>query len=1091
MNKFNIPSIFARLYEANFAFQKLTPTNNVIISDKESESIVQSILDLIEFIFIYGDNSPLLCIEAVDISSIHSDLLKDVFESDLSIDKNIKSYHHWHLIYIENNLVGGGSPYTIVYTSNIGNIKNRYIGSSGNILFSEKYIPLNKRSLDFQSFILSYVQTYEISDEFKSYVLSNINIQEINIYDLNSREYTFADSKNGVYSSFHNTPLISKINKQKCNNYLSKSYYELSNINNGVNDSVPIVFSDSNEICFNDIQIKVKGEQIASIPYTERFLPGTGWHVPYLCREDIFEDVLIEMPFGVSNSKVLISNGEHSYAWPIKQTILKYVNGYALYDSLKAEILKNSHNQLLKLSIELHISDNNNEIDHSIQLTKVFTTENIIKLKDSFNIGVKCGVELKYGAQYVLAKQIIYPLDSEDNLALYNQCHKLLNIEIQQNRTYTYKGTTYVLCDCNSFDLIRLKIDGKSGCIPVKMCHDNSFYCNSIITVIPSQFETAIFVSEKNNHYINNNGRTKNDYYLLNEYDDDFVFVCQNILSPFNTNYIVPNFIGSDIRKTNAEPFIDYLYYDLNYEIDKSQTFEAISPYHLNRNFEKVRAFYKVLSKPLDTIYDTNICIAFDNVISNSCRAFLSNSINHRNIVSISKSTALIQFCKSRYLRIPNLVLIQFDYSSTKISFLDIKDPKITKTIVLPISISECILSNKQKKNLYRANYNEYSDLQDLIQDFVSSIECDDFNDKVKYAILNKANQFGYGSNMIHWLITNDKDTRFLRFLTSRTEFHANFVSLFFQTISVCLDIFGRDKENIDLFFTGYNLTSIFNSLVSNELITDYINDLCKTNFDHNININIENISDEYLAISHIIPYYIEKLFDLNEVVDTHHFHDEEGNLYSKQTYLNTLSDNVKNILINPRSHVINQKYFDCSLDGEFKDVVKTTLANSEMEQGRELTKEYDIFISYRREGGKEVVRALKSELKDEYKIFLDFDELEHVGTFDDRILDAIESAKIFVFVYTSKCLDRCDCEDDWISKEIRHAIKTHKIIIPLNVDLALKIYPFPSNLPKDIKKGLGQHQFINFYTEQDFEHSIVKIKTELRCVFTNKLNDN
>lgn len=46
MNKFNKPSIFARLYEANFAFQKLTPTNNVIISDKESESIVQSILDL-------------------------------------------------------------------------------------------------------------------------------------------------------------------------------------------------------------------------------------------------------------------------------------------------------------------------------------------------------------------------------------------------------------------------------------------------------------------------------------------------------------------------------------------------------------------------------------------------------------------------------------------------------------------------------------------------------------------------------------------------------------------------------------------------------------------------------------------------------------------------------------------------------------------------------------------------------------------------------------------------------------------------------------------------------------------------------------
>ena len=37
----------------------------------------------------------------------------------------------------------------------------------------------------------------------------------------------------------------------------------------------------------------------------------------------------------------------------------------------------------------------------------------------------------------------------------------------------------------------------------------------------------------------------------------------------------------------------------------------------------------------------------------------------------------------------------------------------------------------------------------------------------------------------------------------------------------------------------------------------------------------------------------------------------------------------------------------------------------------------YDIFISYRRDGGKELARPLKSELeRRSYRVFLDFDEL-------------------------------------------------------------------------------------------------------------------
>ncbi|MDE6779808.1 MAG: toll/interleukin-1 receptor domain-containing protein [Alistipes sp.] len=83
----------------------------------------------------------------------------------------------------------------------------------------------------------------------------------------------------------------------------------------------------------------------------------------------------------------------------------------------------------------------------------------------------------------------------------------------------------------------------------------------------------------------------------------------------------------------------------------------------------------------------------------------------------------------------------------------------------------------------------------------------------------------------------------------------------------------------------------------------------------------------------------------------------------------------------------------------------------------------YDIFISYRRDGGREFARPLKAELElRNYNVFLDFDELKD-GVFDRRIMDAIDSAPIFLVVLSPHSLDRCADENDWVRKEIvRHA---------------------------------------------------------------------
>ena len=95
----------------------------------------------------------------------------------------------------------------------------------------------------------------------------------------------------------------------------------------------------------------------------------------------------------------------------------------------------------------------------------------------------------------------------------------------------------------------------------------------------------------------------------------------------------------------------------------------------------------------------------------------------------------------------------------------------------------------------------------------------------------------------------------------------------------------------------------------------------------------------------------------------------------------------------------------------------------------------YDIFISYRRIGGKDKARPLKSELeKRGYKVFLDFDDLKD-SVFDKRIMDAIDEAPVFLIILSAHALDRCKNENDWVRKEIEYAEMKKKHFVPVNPD--------------------------------------------------------
>lgn len=115
----------------------------------------------------------------------------------------------------------------------------------------------------------------------------------------------------------------------------------------------------------------------------------------------------------------------------------------------------------------------------------------------------------------------------------------------------------------------------------------------------------------------------------------------------------------------------------------------------------------------------------------------------------------------------------------------------------------------------------------------------------------------------------------------------------------------------------------------------------------------------------------------------------------------------------------------------------------------------YDIFISYRREGGYDLAKHLYDLLsRDGYKVSFDMDTLRN-GDFDTQLLTRVEQCKDFILIVDEHTFDRTidpsfDPNNDWLRQEVIHALKYEKNIIPVFLPPATG---FPSGLPDDIAK--------------------------------------
>lgn len=144
--------------------------------------------------------------------------------------------------------------------------------------------------------------------------------------------------------------------------------------------------------------------------------------------------------------------------------------------------------------------------------------------------------------------------------------------------------------------------------------------------------------------------------------------------------------------------------------------------------------------------------------------------------------------------------------------------------------------------------------------------------------------------------------------------------------------------------------------------------------------------------------------------------------------------------------------------------------------------KNYDIFISYRRVGGFESANLIAEKLRGMgYSVFFDVESLRS-GKFNEQLYNVIEQCKDFVIVLPESALDRCSNEDgtpnedDWIRKEVVHAMRLEKNIVPV----MLSGFEWPKKMPVGME-ALCDYQSITATSHDTFDFAMQKLAGYLK----------
>ncbi|MCL1823408.1 MAG: leucine-rich repeat domain-containing protein [Oscillospiraceae bacterium] len=131
----------------------------------------------------------------------------------------------------------------------------------------------------------------------------------------------------------------------------------------------------------------------------------------------------------------------------------------------------------------------------------------------------------------------------------------------------------------------------------------------------------------------------------------------------------------------------------------------------------------------------------------------------------------------------------------------------------------------------------------------------------------------------------------------------------------------------------------------------------------------------------------------------------------------------------------------------------------------------YDIFLSYRRDGGEAMAILLRDRLTAKgYNVFLDIESLNS-GSFNKNLLMVIKNCTDLIVVCSKNSLDRCVNDGDWVRTEVACALENGKNVVPV----MLRGFEFPDVLPDDME-ALRMQNGVNANSNEYFDAAIDRL---------------
>lgn len=143
--------------------------------------------------------------------------------------------------------------------------------------------------------------------------------------------------------------------------------------------------------------------------------------------------------------------------------------------------------------------------------------------------------------------------------------------------------------------------------------------------------------------------------------------------------------------------------------------------------------------------------------------------------------------------------------------------------------------------------------------------------------------------------------------------------------------------------------------------------------------------------------------------------------------------------------------------------------------------KTYDVFISYRRQGGAEKAELVKGELIKrgfrESRMFMDTRSLSS-GNYMESILKALDASRNLVVVITKDSFKDLAEESPW-TKEISHALVSGKTIVPIYFDGINEIKA--DSLPDSIQRLAFENAviYVHQYADASFDRLAERLSKE------------